>query len=459
MRIQKYCIITILLALLMSACALSKQPAPSDLQARETREDGFSRTDYIDADGTLTNHPEKGYATVLRTEDGAGHVLLEQYLNAGGHPARLKAGYCTIARQYNDLGQCVRIEYQDCKGQPVNTQSGYAVITRAYDSAGRIESQFYLDRSGNPVRDWTGTYGFRRAYNDAGQVSAILYLDARGNPCPTDMGYASVRRTYRDGSIHTERYFAADGTPAASDLGQFGVQYGYDASGHITERTYLGADGRITALSRGYSILRTAYDESGAKTSDAYFDAEGNPAMVQGRYHRIVYRDGREHYYDAAGNSLFLPDIFLRANFAVVVCAGIALCALAILLPPACRAILLGLYLAFIGYMTFMNRESGDPRSRLELFWSYRRFFQNSATRTEILNNILLFVPFGALMRSLSRNRRRLWIIPLLSVGIELTQYVTGLGLCELDDILNNTLGGLAGYLLIGAVRKYKKTN
>lgn len=459
MRIQKYCIITILLALLMSACAMSKQPAPSDLQAREMREDGFSRTDYIDADGTLTDHPEKGYATVLRTEDEAGHVLLEQYLDARGRPVRLNAGYCAIARQYNDLGQCVRIEYQDCKGQPVNTRSGYAVITRAYDSAGRIESQFYLDRAGNPVRDWTGTYGFRREYNDAGQVGAILYLDARGNPCPTDMGYASVRRTYRDGSIHTERYFAADGTPAASDLGQFGVQYGYDASGHITERTYLGADGRITALSRGYSILRTAYDESGAKTSDAYFDAEGNPAMVQGRYHRIVYRDGKTVYYDTVGNPRFLPDMFLHANFAFVVCIGIALCVLAMVLPPSCRAILLGLYLAFMGYMTLMNRESGDPQAKLRLFWSYRRFFQSPVLRKEVLNNILLFVPFGALVRALSSHRQWLWIIPVLSIGIELTQYVTGLGLCELDDIVSNSIGGLAGYLLVSAACKCKKAN
>lgn len=459
MRIQKICIITILLALLMSACAMSKRPVPSDLQARETQEDSFSRTDYIDADGTLTDHPEKGYATVLRTEDEAGHVLLEQYLDARGRPVRLNAGYCAIARQYNDLGQCVRIEYQDCKGQPVNTHSGYAVITRTYDSAGRIESQFYLDRAENPATDWTGTYGFRRAYNDAGQVSAILYLDAQGNPCPTDIGYASVHRTYLDGSIHTERYYAVDGTPAAADLGQFGVQYGYDASGHIIERTYLGADGQITTLSRGYSILRTTYDEGGIKTSDAYFDAGANPAMVQGRYHRIVYRDGKTVYYDTVGNPRFLPDMFLHANFAFVVCIGIALCVLAMVLPPSCRAILLGLYLAFMGYMTLMNRESGDPQAKLRLFWSYRRFFQSPVLRKEVLNNILLFVPFGALVRALSSHRQWLWMIPVLSIGIELTQYVTGLGLCELDDIVSNSIGGLAGYLLVSAACKCKKTN
>ncbi len=459
MRIQRIGIIAILAALLMSACSLSESPTPSDLQVRQTHSDGISRTDFVDSSGTLTNHPEKGYATVLRTEDEAGHVLLEQYLNARGNPVRLKSGYSAIARQYDDLGRCVCIRYQNHRGQPVNTPSGYAVITRTYDAHGRMESQFYLDKAGNPATDWTGTYGCRREYNDAGQVSATIYLDARGNPCTTDMGYASVRSTYRGGRVCTERYYATDGAPAAADGGYFGVQFDYDDAGRITEQVYLGADGKITTLPRGYSILRTTYDENGLRTSAAYFNAEGNPAMVQGRYHRIVYRDEKTHYYDIAGNPRFLPDMVLHANFGLVVCIGIALCVLAIILPPPCRAILLGLYLAFMGYMTLMNRESGDSQAKLRLFWSYRRFFQSPTLRKEVLNNILLFVPFSALMRSLSGKRLWLWIIPMLSIGIELTQYITGLGLCELDDILNNTLGGLAGYFIANAALTYKKTD
>ena len=41
-----------------------------------------------------------------------------------------------------------------------------------------------------------------------------------------------------------------------------------------------------------------------------------------------------------------------------------------------------------------------------------------------------------------------LWLPFLLTVGIELTQYVTGLGLMQTDDILANTFGAVAGYLL-----------
>lgn len=456
MKMQKICIAAILLSALFCACALRSAPAAMPLH-ETVSEDGL-RTDYTDESGTLTVHPEKGYATVLRTKDESGHTTLEQYFDAKGKPASLQAGYCAIARQYNDLGQCIRISYLNQKGKPVNTRSGYAEITRAYNADGRIEFQFYLDKTGKPAKDWTGTCGYHREYNDAGQVTAVTYLDAQGNPSATDMGYTVVRRTYRDGKIDTEHYFAADGTPAASGSGQYGVRYGYDDAGHITEQAYLGTDGHITTLPRGYGILRTTYDDSGAKTSDAYYDAEGNPVMVQGRYHRICYQDGKELYYNSAGNPLFLPDLFLHANFGVVLCAGIALCVLAVFLPPSCRAVLLGLYLAFIGYMTLMNRETGDSRTRLQLFWSYRRFFRNAGTRTEILNNILLFVPFGALLRSLSGKRLWLWLIPMLSIAIELIQYFTGLGLCELDDILNNTLGGLLGYLVISAAYRRKKT-
>ncbi len=39
-------------------------------------------------------------------------------------------------------------------------------------------------------------------------------------------------------------------------------------------------------------------------------------------------------------------------------------------------------------------------------------------------------------------------IAVLISAGIELIQYVTGLGLAELDDMLSNGLGGMLGMCL-----------
>ena len=46
----------------------------------------------------------------------------------------------------------------------------------------------------------------------------------------------------------------------------------------------------------------------------------------------------------------------------------------------------------------------------------------------------------------------------LLSVFVEILQYVTGTGLCEFDDVFNNSLGGLIGFgLAMLAVRMFPK--
>lgn len=42
--------------------------------------------------------------------------------------------------------------------------------------------------------------------------------------------------------------------------------------------------------------------------------------------------------------------------------------------------------------------------------------------------------------------KKKVWIDALLlSIAIELIQYVTGLGIAELDDLFGNTLGGVIG--------------
>ena len=47
---------------------------------------------------------------------------------------------------------------------------------------------------------------------------------------------------------------------------------------------------------------------------------------------------------------------------------------------------------------------------------------------------------------------KRVWVFALLlSIMIEITQYFTGLGIAELDDLFGNTLGGVIGiYVGIG---------
>ena len=109
----------------------------------------------------------------------------------------------------------------------------------------------------------------------------------------------------------------------------------------------------------------------------------------------------------------------------------------------------------FIFYETLMFRETGDMRTNLVLFSYAPTFFTNWRIRVDAINNVWLFVPFGTGLYAILR-KKRVWIFALLlSIMIEATQYFTGLGIAELDDLFGNTLGGVIGiYVGIGVPGK-----
>lgn len=115
---------------------------------------------------------------------------------------------------------------------------------------------------------------------------------------------------------------------------------------------------------------------------------------------------------------------------------------------------LLFLYAAVIIYMTLLNRKAGGRRFILTLFWSYRRFFEGEYFRSQIINNILLFIPLGTILSRLKPEWSTMRILILISVGIEILQYLSGRGFFETDDIISNSLGGLIG-LTVGILWMY----
>lgn len=109
--------------------------------------------------------------------------------------------------------------------------------------------------------------------------------------------------------------------------------------------------------------------------------------------------------------------------------------------------ILLILYSAIIVYMTLLNRPTGARRVNFYLFWSYRFFFRDLYVQKQVLNNILLFVPVGTIVSKLKPRWNTVVLTFLFSLAIEILQFLTARGLFELDDLVNNTLGGLIGML------------
>jgi|GEM_PF-1600298 len=66
--------------------------------------------------------------------------------------------------------------------------------------------------------------------------------------------------------------------------------------------------------------------------------------------------------------------------------------------------------------------------------------------------NLIIFIPMGWFIPLLVRSRRPILLVltisALLSLGFEITQYLTGTGSADIDDIILNIAGGMLGYLV-----------
>ena len=80
-----------------------------------------------------------------------------------------------------------------------------------------------------------------------------------------------------------------------------------------------------------------------------------------------------------------------------------------------------------------------------------------------LFGNVICFIPLGFVLPILSHRKwgmiRITFVSFFASLAIELTQLVTKLGSCDVDDIIMNTLGGLLGYILFVVCNKiYRET-
>jgi len=124
------------------------------------------------------------------------------------------------------------------------------------------------------------------------------------------------------------------------------------------------------------------------------------------------------------------------------------------------------IYIALLVYFLFFSERYGrtageEYRYNLVLFAEIKRFFryrQYISQEMFILNmfgNVAAFMPFGFFIPMLSGKRGLFRITCLsfeLTLAVELTQLAAKVGIFDVDDLLLNTLGGLAGYLLFEIV-------
>ena len=95
---------------------------------------------------------------------------------------------------------------------------------------------------------------------------------------------------------------------------------------------------------------------------------------------------------------------------------------------------------------------SREPGSRIGV--DMRLFSTWGTTSQEhayVIENILLFIPFGFLFPACLPKRMSVLTIfvgALCSICIEYIQYRTGRGYCQIDDVVTNTFGAVIGYII-----------
>ena len=92
-----------------------------------------------------------------------------------------------------------------------------------------------------------------------------------------------------------------------------------------------------------------------------------------------------------------------------------------------------------------------SKRVELMPFYNYSDIWNGvdfKRTVMEILLNIALFVPIGFLLGGIMSKGflKVLFTGCLLSILIELLQLASGMGLCETNDVIHNTVGCMVGY-------------
>ena len=122
------------------------------------------------------------------------------------------------------------------------------------------------------------------------------------------------------------------------------------------------------------------------------------------------------------------------------------------------------LYLSFLFQITYYRRE---PGSRSGITTSLKDIFSFGHDVGQMIYrflNIVLFVPFGAiltgLLKEISGWRRVVVIISfsyLTSLVIEITQLLTQRGYFEVSDLLMNVLGGLLGCSIASVLIRVRK--
>lgn len=239
--------------------------------------------------------------------------------------------------------------------------------------------------------------------------------------------------------------------PIALSTGQYGEQREYNVKGQLYKVIYLDENGNPTKAKQGYSAILKDYSLDGLLLYDWYANLNGETINIgRGQYGiKYIYKDGvriNSVPVDLYGKRIFYFDRFLMNSPWIIGIIAIILIIISLFLRKRFRIILFSAYAIFILTMTLLFRESGGTSHNFTLFWSYRQLFLDRNMTIQVLSNIWLFIPLGAMLASVKQNKQLIFLAIAFSILIEFAQLIFGLGLCEFDDVISNSLGSALGF-------------
>ncbi|MBR6222311.1 MAG: VanZ family protein [Lachnospiraceae bacterium] len=127
--------------------------------------------------------------------------------------------------------------------------------------------------------------------------------------------------------------------------------------------------------------------------------------------------------------------------------------------------VLFFMYLGFLTYLLFFSDGYGRsihdeyrynfiPFQEIKRFYYSRDVVGTYAMLTNIAGNVLAFVPFGTLIRWVRGKGKKTTLLFavvstfVFSLIIESVQFITKVGVFDVDDLMLNTLGGLLGFCI-----------
>lgn len=438
----------------------------SELIETVSEDDNKKRIDYVDSNGQITIAADKGYATIVTTKTE--NRKLEQYYDDQGKPINRYNGYYGLLQEYDDQGNNTRTTYLDINGKPMIMANGFAIEAREYNGNRQVVSVRYFDTEENPIQTPLYGYGKINEYDEAGRICRIIYIDASGNPMMIGQGYASATRNYYapeehwGGKVKDEFYFDEEGNPISLSLGQYGVHKEYDKYGRESLLTYLDQEGNPIVTTKGYTTIARTYHANGSIATEKYYDLNGNPyALSEGQY-GFQTNGNQTIYLDQNGKEQFNLKNLLYNHPWIAVLAALFVIILSSFANKKWNILFLIIYTAAILYMTLMFREDNGTKTP-EFLWYYKKIFTDSEARADIIKNIWLFIPLGSILYQLYPKKIPLLMPFILSLLIEGIQYFTGRGICELDDVISNGIGGMIGFyagcLMVDIKQRIRKRN